>query len=384
MLKLAGDLGLETFPTYDEGRKVLDIAGRRTTYRKTIPRMSPLKLALMQRAISKVEAMVRRVPADRPWAAAQAARLDGQTVETLKRRFLPHDATRGAFDVAIRTIFGAEPSEVSVLYFLAYCSAARGFMPLIEVSNGAQETRFVDGAQQVPLRLAGALGDAVVLRAPARAIVQDGEGVTVRSDAGARRARRVVVAVPPTLAGRIDYDPPLPALRDDLTQRFPMGATLKCHLLYDRAFWRDEGLSGEAVFTEARPVSVTFDNSAHDGSQPALVAFVVGRQARELGPLPEEERRRAVSDVLARTFGPKAREPVAYRDVDWSAEPWTRGCPTGFMPPGVLTTFGPALREPAGRIHWAGTETAAEWCGYMEGAVESGERAAREILARPS
>ena len=381
MLKLVGELGLETFPTYDAGRKVLMIGDRRSTYSGTIPKMSPLKLIAIQRALMRMGSMAKRIRIDRPWESPHASRLDGMSVETWKLRNLPQRATRGAFDVAIRTIFGAEPAEVSLLYALWYAAAAGGFMPLIEVTDGAQETRFVDGAQTVSLRLGAVLGSSLVLGAPARRIAQDGEGVTVSTDAGSFRARRVIVAVPPALAGRITYDPPLPSLRDELCQRHPMGATLKAHALYDTAFWRDAGLSGEVVFTDARPVSVAFDSSSHDGAQPALVAFVVGKQARDLGAQPEEERKRAIVGALARAFGPGALEPAAYLDRDWSAEVWTRGCPTGFMPPGVLTTFGPALREPVGRIHWAGTETATEWAGYMEGAVASGERAAGETLS---
>jgi monoamine oxidase len=381
MLKLVGELGIETFPTYDTGRKILMTGDRRSTYKKTIPKMSPATLIAIQRLLWRTESLAKRIPADRPWAAREAARLDATSVETWKLRNLPQRAARGTFDVAVRTIFGADPAEVSLLYLLWYARAAGGFMPLVEVTAGAQETRFVDGSQEVSRRLASPLGNNVALGAPVRRITHDSNGVTAEADGGTYRARRLIVAVPPALAGRIEYEPALPALRDGVTQRYPMGATIKIHALYERAFWREAGLSGEVVFTDARPVSVTFDNSSPDGTQPALLAFVVGRQARELGPLPEDERRRAVLGALARAFGPQALEPVDYMEKDWAAEPWTRGCPTGFMPPGALTTFGPALREPVGRIHWAGTETATEWAGYMEGAVESGERAARETLA---
>ena len=78
-------------------------------------------------------------------------------------------------------------------------------------------------------------------------------------------------------------------------------------------------------------------------------------------------------------FGPRAGNPVDYIEQDWSAEEWTRGCYGAHIAPGVLTQFGPALREPVGRIHWAGTETATGWAGYMDGALTSGERAARDV-----
>lgn len=380
MAALVEELKVETFPTFDAGRKVLDVRGRRSTYSGTIPRMSPLKLALMQAGISRIEGLAQRVPADSPWAMRGADSLDGRTVEDWKRRTLPSSAVRGVFDAAFRTIFGAEPSEISLLHALWYLGASGGLMRVVEIRGGAQQTRFANGSQEVSLRLVEPLGDAVLLGAPVGSLEQGDDGVVARTGRGDVRGRLAIVAMPPVMAGRISYDPPLPGLRDELTQRFPMGATIKCHALYERAFWREEGYSGEAVLTEG-PVAVVFDNTSADG-QPALLAFSVGRAARALGRLGPDERRRVVLEVLARCFGPAAAAPLAYLDKDWSADPWTRGCPTAFMPPGVMTTFGPALREPCGRLHWAGTETATEWSGYMEGAVQSGERAAAEVLAR--
>ena len=80
-------------------------------------------------------------------------------------------------------------------------------------------------------------------------------------------------------------------------------------------------------------------------------------------------------------FGRRAARPRALIEHNWSDEPWTRGCYAGYMPPGVWSDFGEALRAPVGRIHWAGTETSEVFNGYMDGAVRSGERAAREVQA---
>ena len=72
---------------------------------------------------------------------------------------------------------------------------------------------------------------------------------------------------------------------------------------------------------------------------------------------------------------------MAFVERDWGAEPWTRGCYGAHLPPGAWTQVGAALREPVGPIHWAGTETAERWCGYIDGAITSGERAAAEVDA---
>ena len=194
------------------------------------------------------------------------------------------------------------------------------------------------------------------------------------------RAQRVIVAVPPTLAGRLWYDPPLPGYRDQLTQRVPMGAVIKCFAIYDEPFWRTDGLSGSAVSSEG-PLTLTVDNSPPDGGPGILVGFLEGRSARELGRVSEAERRAAVLGNLGRMFGPRAGRPERYLDKNWADEEWSRGCYEGYTPPGVLTAFGPALREPIGPLHWAGTETATVWNGYIDGALQSGERAVREALA---
>jgi monoamine oxidase len=190
------------------------------------------------------------------------------------------------------------------------------------------------------------------------------------------------VAIPPHLAGRIDYSPKLPAMREQLTQRMPMGSVIKVQAVYPRPFWRDAGFNGQVV-SDTGPVQVTFDNSPPDGSRGVLMGFVEASTARRLdGPGRTDERRRLVLENYAAYFGDEALGAIQYVEARWDDEVWTRGCPVCAAPPGVLLDYGPSIRTPAGRIHWAGTETSTYWNGYMDGAVRSGERAAREVLAR--
>ncbi len=230
------------------------------------------------------------------------------------------------------------------------------------------------------LRLAELLSGRVILHAPVRAIVQGGDGILIRSDMGEFKARYALVAVPPALAGRITYDPPLPAARDQLTQRMPMGSVMKSVVSYDKPFWREQGLSGEAS-SNTGPVALVFDDSPEDASHGALLAFILGDQARQWRVRSLEERKAGVIKEFSRFFGPEAALPTDYVEKDWASEPWSRGCYVGLMPPGTLTAYGAALRAPIDRIYWAGTETARVWNGYMDGAIESGERAAEEVLS---
>jgi monoamine oxidase len=379
--KLARDLGVQTFPTYHKGKKVLFRNGKRSTYSGTIPSLPLPSLIALQLALRKLDRLTARVPLNQPTAAADAAEWDGQTVETYARKMMPRADVRDLFNAAVRVVFGAEPHEMSMLYFLAYLRAGGGLMKLVEIEGGAQERRFVGSSQELSIRLATKLGDSVVLSAPVRRIEQSDDGLVVTSDITTVRAKYAIVATPPVLANRIDYRPLLPVSRDALAGRMPMGSAAKCIAVYDRPFWREEGFSGEAV-TNTGPLSVVFDNGSHDGAVHALLGFVMGDEARRFSSRPAAERREAVLDSLGKMFGDWARKPTDYVEFDWSAEEWSRGCPVANMAAGAMMSCGRALHEPVGRIHWAGTETATEWTGYMEGALQSGERAAREVRER--
>jgi monoamine oxidase len=269
---------------------------------------------------------------------------------------------------------------VSMLHVLFYIRSAGSLELLLDAEGGAQQDRVVGGSQRIALRMAEELGDAVVLDAPVRAITHGDDDVVVRSDAATWRARRAIVAIPPTLAGRIAYEPALPAVRDGLCQRMAQGSVVKCMAIYDRPFWRERGLSGQLASTRG-PVSAGFDNSPPDGSPGVLLAFLEGKAARDGVAMGNAARREAVLAALARAFGPEAARPEHYVDKAWAEDEWSRGCYGGFMPPGAWLDYGAALRAPIGRIHWAGAETATVWNGYMEGAVLSGERAAAELAA---
>ena len=383
MAELVQRLGVETFPTYDEGEHLLELGGRTRAFSGRIPPVNPLSLADIGRAQAALDRMARRVPLDEPWRAPHAGSWDAQTFETWVRRNLLTSHGRRFFRMFAGAIMTTGAANVSLLQVLFYVHSGGGTDRLMDTTGGAQETRIVGGAQQVPLRLAAELGDRVLLEWPVRAVTQDGEQVTVIGEQGEVHAARAVVAVPPTLAGRISYDPPLPGDRDQLTQRLPHGATTKFVAVYAEPFWRADGRSGQA-FTQEGAVLFTFDVSPPDASAGMLVAFVQGHTAVRLGRVAPEQRREAVLGDLTRMYGPRAAAPEAFVERDWQAEQWTRGCYGGHAPPGVLTQYGPALRRSVGRIHWAGTETAQQWNGYMDGAVESGQRVAAEILAATS
>jgi monoamine oxidase len=381
VLAMIRELGLETFHTHDAGKNIFERGGRTSTYSGTIPRTNPIGLAEVGVSMKRLNSMAAAVPPEAPWRAPKAAGWDSQTFATWMRRNVRTQAARDILRLAIIGVWAAEPEDVSLLHVLFYIRSAGSLEILTDTDGGAQQDRIVGGSQLISLRMADELGaDVVELSTPVRAIRHAPAGVIVLSDRLQVEAKRAIVAVPPTLAGRISYDPPLPAIRDGLSQRMAQGSVVKCMAVYERPFWRDRGLSG-AVTSVTGPVSVGFDNSPPDGSPGVLLGFLEGRAARRAADLPQADRRRMVADCFAGFFGPEAADPIGYVDRAWATDEWSRGCYGGFMPTGAWTDYGPAVREPIGAIHWAGAETALVWNGYMDGAIGSGQDAARAVLA---
>ncbi|MDG4860743.1 FAD-dependent oxidoreductase [Streptomyces sp. T-3] len=389
---LAEEVGVATFATYNTGKNLLYKDGRRTPYATdgllgAVPPIDAAGLANAAAVQAMLNDMAKKVPVNAPWTADKAREWDQQTFETWLRHNAVIPSAKFLFDVACTSIFSAEPRELSLLFVLFYIAAAGNettpgtFERLTETANGAQATRFVGGSQQVPIKLAATLGDKVLLDAPVRSIAKAGERLTVSADGGVSvSARRVVVAVPPSLAARIEYDPLLPAARDQLSQRLPMGSVGKAVAVYDTPFWRAEGLNGQAL-SDTGAIRSTFDNSPQDGSYGALMGFIESDEMRKLNGASEAEVKAVVLANYAAFFGDKAKSPTAFLLQRWDNEGYTRGGPVAYAPPGVLTQYGPELRRPVGGIHWAGTETSTYWNGYMDGAVRSGERVAKEVLA---
>ena len=392
IIRLAERFKVGRFPTYDTGDNVYYRDGLRLTYSDRSPTgivpPDPTIAADAAEVVTLLDQLSTEVPVDAPWQASRADEWDGQTLESWAETHSSYSANesfRRLVAVATRPIFGAEPREISFLFTLFYIAAsgdeqhAGTFERNFSTRAGAQMWRFYGGTELLAQKMAESLGDRVVLRSPVTGIVQDDGRVMVHSERLEVSARRVIVAVPPTLAGRIHYQPGMPPARDQLTQRLPQGTLMKVAVVYDKPFWRDAGLNGTALSLNG-PVNATFDDSPPDGSPGVVFGFVGGDEARQFMGMTGSQRRAAVLGNFTHYFGPKARQAREYLEANWTREVWTRGCPVAVPGPGILVAYGDLLRKPVGLIHWAGTETSTYWNGYMDGAVRSGERAAKEIL----
>ncbi len=377
--RLAGELGVEIFAQHGAGRNLLDVGGKRRRYRGTIPRLGPRVLWDVFVARRRIDRLAQSVGVEAPWAAGGAAALDRETLAEWCERNVRTAIARELIGLAGRTVWGTGPEEISMLHAAFYVASAGSFDKLIDTEGGAQQDRLDGGAQLLPLGLGESLGERVRLGAPVGRISRGEDGVRIEANGLAVVAARAIVALPPAVARRIEFDPPLPEKRRRLGELLLPGALTKCMALYEEPFWRGDGFSGESV-TDAGPVTLTFDSSPRDGSSGVLLGFVGGPEARELAAMPVAERRAVVLACFERLYGPRAARPSDYAEQAWSEEEWSGGGPTSNFGPGGWTSCGPTLREPVGRVHWAGTETATVWSGYMEGALQAGERVAAEVV----
>jgi monoamine oxidase len=376
VIALAKELGCETIRTHRRGKNLLRWRGKVRTYRSTIPRLSIIELVDVSRIQWRFDRVSRRVPVKDPWTSPIAEILDSKTLEEWLRYVHANASTRDLMAIVARVTWGCEPGDVSMLHAVRYVKAAGGLGRMLDVEGGAQQDHFPGGTQQIAVRLAEELGQRVVLNAVVHTIERHTDGtLTVGSDRGHVAAQAVIVAIPPEHRAGIGFVPDLPPEYGKLAQHWPQGSLSKAYAAYETPFWRANGCSGEALSDEG-PVFVTFDVSPGDEGPGILLGFTDARSFDGLAP--EQRRKKALAGFSA-LFGDAAANPIDYIDHCWGTEEFAPGGPTAAVPPGSWTSYGPWLRKPVDGIYWAGTETADEWTGFLDGAVRSGKRAADEV-----
>ncbi|KJK66861.1 Flavin containing amine oxidoreductase [Aspergillus parasiticus SU-1] len=368
VLDLAQSLGLSTFKTFNSGNTTLFHNGTRSVFNGTfttgdVP-ISPEGLTQAGRALLLLDTMATKLDVDAPWNHSQSIDWDSETVPSWLNREAPHP-----------------DAQFLLTQAAAGNATTRGtFERLIDVAGGAQEQRIVGGTQLLAIRLAERVGlSNIIFNAPVRNIELKDETYLVSSNNQSVIAKHVVVAMSPPLASRITYQPLLPAARDHLTQRMPMGSIGKAFAAYATPFWREAGLNGQVV-SDTGAVRITFDSSPDDGSFGIMMGFIEADEMRRLDRLPEREITEEITKDLVRYFGPRAANVQNWVIQRWDLEQFSRGGPVAYAPPGVLTAYGTSLKSPHGRLHFAGTEASSFWVGFMDGAIRSGERVATEIL----
>jgi monoamine oxidase len=275
----------------------------------------------------------------------------------------------------------AEPSEISFVYVLDQIQAYQRAEVIFSLRPAHEQDRISGGMQRITERLAQQLRPQLNIDTPVLAMRQDEESVSAYSRGASFRAHYAIIAAPPAVAAQIYYEPALPSNRDALNQRVVMGRAIQAVLCYDYPFWRENQKSG-FLMSDDGPASIIHDVSPTTSSEGALACVIIGDNASHWSAQPRSERLRALVTQLAGWFG---NEALAYRGMierDWNNERWSRGT-VGFMPPGSAS-FVHTIGTPVGRIHWASSETATQWSGSIEGAIEAGERTAAEVIGQLS
>jgi monoamine oxidase len=371
------------WPMYVEGKQIVELGERVRTYRGLIPKnLSPMALGNLLWAFYRLEKMSSMIPLEEPWRVRKAAELDQRTLGDWMRSQMPNRQARGLMKVAIEAVFAAHPDDIGLLHGLRYLRAGGGLERLTSSRGGAQQDRVEGGLQGLAESWSDWLqqnGVQLRLSQDVRLVSQDEVGATLTTEQATYRASRVIMTVPPALAASMEFYPAMPSERLAWCHAMIPGRVIKGFAIYQHPFWRQRGLSGQ-VASDRPPVHVAFDATSPSYPLGILLGFIEGRQAQEWSGKGTELRREAMLAAFCRWFGPEAADPIEYIDHDWTVEQWSRGCYAGVAGPGVTTTVARYAKQPFGRVHWAGTETADHWMGYVEGAVRSGFRAADEVI----
>lgn len=375
IMALIGELGLHTERSSHPGRSTWVISGAVRHAKGDLPPLPPLALADVLFNGAKLWSMRRRVPADSPWLTPRASQWDAVDLGTWSKRHFRTAAGRAMLTMLVTGNLAVETGDISVLAFLTDLAGIGKFRD----SQSAEKWRLREGAQAISFRLAGLISSPV-RHEPVTEVEQADDGVVVRGTSSETRCRRVAVCLPPPNAADLRFHPELPPDRVALLEHMPLGSSIKMQAVYDRPFWRDAGMSGEAFSTD-HALSLTYDSSPFDDDKRGvLTGLIVANHARRLSELDRASQEREVLANLQELHGAPAGQPEALILHDWNGEEWSRGCYSSYFAPGVWTRWGHAIRQPCGRVHWGGTETSPEWNGYMEGAVRSGMRVATEMI----
>lgn len=392
LLRIIKEFNLELYPVNEVEKLVYydGFSGKRTLLNSDqLPANGLLDWLDLNHMFRLIDKIGEDIPADEPWKSPRAEKLDQMTCKEFLEANTIMSGARHFMNIFFGTLVTNPAYLSSALWFLWYIKQCGGTKMIFATTGGGQEFKVNGGTMQISERMAECVGMHRVLLGHAVYYVEQNDSeVLVKTLNGKEfRGRYLIMATPPAVQQKIHYLPPLPAMRNQLIQRAPQGSIFKCIMYYKRPFWKENGMCGSLLLVgpdKKFPITYTLDDSKWpDGSKPAIIGFLPSDKSRLMTQLTKNERQKIICESFAKAFNcPEALEPVHYEEHNWSAEPYVGGCYTSTLPPGFLTYYGPYLRQPIGRMFFGGTECATEWSGYINGAIQSGERSAREVLVQ--
>lgn len=358
--QLASELGLHLYPMHTAPVPTLLDGGRKL--RLASPSTVVVGLTLLTLGV------LARVGTPRRW--------DALSVQDALAK-VPGRRARRLLEAIASISWTADLDRLSVSAAAELVRRQGGLTTMLRTKGGAQDSLVLEGAGTLAERLVVELGTRVRLGQPVVSLRRDETGVAVRTPTQVLSATKVIVTVPPPVATEITHEPPLPPDRVNVQERTHMGTVYKAVAVYAGPWWR-EHRNAELIML-GNPGCAVFDSSPPDGPG-HLTILVGGPQGRALDGLSVAERRATVLRPIAEHLGPEALEPASWHEKAWHLDEHVGGGYIALPDLGSGPRMWPTLTTPVGHIHWAGAETGDDHPGYLDGAIESGNRAALEVI----
>lgn len=291
MYSLVSKYNLKTYPTFDEGKNILEIGGEIKYYKGKIPPLPLSSLVSTDRLFRKLDKLARNVDLAQPWKTKSIADLDKITVSDWAKSVSHNAIALKTFDMAFESIFACSPKQISLFQTLVAIKGSGSLTYMMEVDEGVQKDRIIGGGQLICDHMYNEIKPHIKLNSPVILVEQSVEGVEVKCKDFQVLATKTIISVPLPVAADISFIPPLPAARKALLDNMFMGSAIKCNAVYSSPFWREKGLSGFSTLLD-RSLSMTYDNSLYGKNTGILVGFVMANKARELINLTDEVRKK--------------------------------------------------------------------------------------------
>ncbi|CAF1040938.1 unnamed protein product [Didymodactylos carnosus] len=357
-------------------------------------RRKPLTLEENQEVIEinrRLEQMALLLTVEEPFKCEQANKWDLISIGEYFRQNVKYENARQELELEVVSLTACSADKLSLLYWLIFLrSIPGGYTSLDDGVNGAQHYKLTTGAQNISVLLAQQLArkygqDCIEYEQPVQTVNYE-EDTVIRVITANREysCRRLLLAFAHTLLLQIQFSPKLPKIYQELSSSMIMGQCIKTIFIYNQAFWRINNVTNEELSSEQAlegPCYNLFEAPLHNDTHHALIGLIVGDLASKWSKRPEEDLIQAITTQYQRLYSCPDAIPIKTCIQYWPNEIYSGGCYAGTFPPKVLTKYHHLLRKPIidERIWCASTETALQWIGYMEGAIQAGEAIYKQI-----
>ena len=241
MYAYANTYNIKTFPTQTEGKTVLHLKDRLIQYKGIIPRLPLGALLKLNGVIQRINRQSKHIDLHEPWNSPNAVYLDSISAQEWLDKTTDNQVVKDVFKIAFESIFVSGLQKVSMLHVLFYTKSNKSFDFLMNTEKGAQQDRIDGGAQSIANKIANELGEVILYNHEVKSIAQNNNTVSIQGDGFSVEGKRVIIAVPPSIAAKFYYGNLLPNNRLEVMKSLHTPVVYKCYTVYQKPFWRDKG-----------------------------------------------------------------------------------------------------------------------------------------------